>query len=146
MDAQRPGALTPGSAEFRVRSAGLRGTRQRVTVLDTLDTIGGHRTADELVTDLAARGTALPRSTVFNVLDDLVEAGLVLRADLGAGAARYESAAIAGPHHHFVCRVCGAIEDVEAGEVGAISVPADPRFDIESLQVVMRGVCADCCS
>lgn len=143
MDAQRPGALTPAPPESRVRAAGLRSTRPRVTVLDVLDG-GGHRTADELVADLSARGTALPRSTVFNVLDDLVEAGLVLRADLGSGAAYYESAAIADPHHHFVCRVCGTIQDVDVDDVGDLSVPDDPRFEIDSLQVVFRGVCAAC--
>lgn len=127
-----------------MRAAGLRGTRQRVIVLDTLNAIGGHRTADELVSSLADRGTSLPRSTVFNVLDDLVEAGLVLRADLGSGAARYESAAVAGPHHHFVCRLCGGIEDVEFDRLGAITPPDDPRFEVETLQVVLRGVCANC--
>lgn len=144
MDAQRPGALTSADTEARVRAAGLRSTRQRLTVLGALDAIGGHRTADELVGDLADRGTALPRSTVFNVLDDLVSAGLVLRADLGSGAARYESAAAAGPHHHFVCQVCGSIEDVGLDRLGAISLKPDPRFEVESLQVVLRGRCRAC--
>jgi Fe2+ or Zn2+ uptake regulation protein len=144
VDAQRPGALIPGDAEARVRAAGLRSTRQRLTVLDALDAIGGHRTADELVGELVGRGTALPRSTVFNVLDDLVSAGLVLRADLGSGAARYESAAAAGPHHHFVCQICGTIEDVALDRLGSIMVDPDPRFEVESLQVVLRGTCQRC--
>lgn len=145
MDAQRPGAVgQPLPSSERVRAAGLRSTRQRVTVLDALDAIGGHRTADELVGELADRGTALPRSTVFNVIDDLVGAGLVLRADVGAGAARYESAAVAGPHHHFVCDLCGHIEDVAIDQLGDIHLGADIPFQVEAIEVLLRGRCARC--
>lgn len=145
MDAQRPGGVTTaGDLDGRLRGAGLRSTRQRATVLGLLDTVDGHLSADELVGALADHGTALPRSTVFKVLDDLVGAGLVLRAELGPGAARFESAAATGPHHHFVCRVCGAIEDV-AHEV----LPVDTRrivaeHEVHRIEIVLRGRCSAC--
>jgi Fur family transcriptional regulator, stress-responsive regulator len=147
VDAERSGTLSsPDDLGQRIRAAGLRSTRQRMTVLEALDTEPGHLSADQLVAALVDRGTALPRSTVFNVLDDLVEAGLVLRADIGPGATRYESAGTRGRHHHFVCRSCGTIDDVPATTSLAdlVSVVSDHR--VESVEVVFRGLCRRCAS
>jgi Fe2+ or Zn2+ uptake regulation protein len=57
--------------------------------------------------------------------------------------ARYE--ANVEHHHHFVCRVCGRLEDVAAGAFDA----APPReleggHRVEDYEVVLRGVCAKC--
>ncbi len=145
MDAQRPGAVSaPNDLDRRLREAGLRSTRPRVTVLGVLDAQDGHLSADELVVELGRRGTSLPRSTVFNVLDDLVEAGLAFRADLGSGASRYESAATRSPHHHFVCRRCGEIHDVPLAvaldDLGDVAHP----HRVDAVDVVLRGLCERC--
>jgi Fe2+ or Zn2+ uptake regulation protein len=145
VDVERPGALNPpGDLDQRIRAAGLRSTRQRVTVLAVLDAHTGHLSADELVGELVERGTALPRSTVFNVLDDLVDAGLVLRADIGPGASRYESAASRPPHHHFVCRRCGTIDDVPALAPLAGLAEGVAGHRVDSVEVVFRGLCQAC--
>ena len=56
-------------------------------------------------------GRPLPRSSVYNVLTSLAEAGLALTADAGPGPVLCE----AGRewHHHFVCRSCRQLFDVE---------------------------------
>jgi Fe2+ or Zn2+ uptake regulation protein len=150
VDAERPGAVNQpdgfpaGAIDRRIRSTGLRSTRPRVTVLAALDGQSGHLSADELVAALVDRGTALPRSTVFNVLDDLVEAGLVLRADVGPGPSRYESAGARAPHHHFVCRRCGVIDDVPAtASLGGLTEVVNGHR-VESIEVVFRGLCRRC--
>ena len=146
MDAERPGALSSHDATpaARLRTAGLRSTRPRRAVLEALDRLGGHRTADELVEAMAHDGSGLPRSTVFAVLDDLAEAGLVDRAAVGVGAARYETAA-AEPHHHFVCERCGRLEDLPVdlidhriGDLGQVGIT------ISRVDLVARGLCASC--
>ena len=109
LDAARPGQVTPAAAA-RLRRAGLRATRARVTVLDTLASLGGHRTADELAAALAGARVPIPRASLYHVLGTLSSAGLLVVADAGPGVTRYE---VAGTwHHHFVCRRCRAIIDV----------------------------------
>ncbi len=131
------------SIDERIRDTGLRVTRQRVLVYDALAALGGHRTADELVSALDAAGTALPRATVYNVLDDLSTVGLVMQADRGPGAAVYEAAN--GWHHHFVCRVCGAVEDVPCVIGSKPCIDTDvPGAAIDEAQIIFRGVCASC--
>jgi len=127
----------------RLREAGLRVTRPRVTVLDLLAELGGHHTAEGLNATLTAAGDSMTRGTVYNVIDDLVRAGLVMQADRGPGTAVYE---LAGTwHHHFICRECGVMIDVEC-EIGEKPcVHGDvPGAVVDEAQIILRGVCTSC--
>jgi Fur family ferric uptake transcriptional regulator len=112
-------------------------------VLAALEDLGGHRSADEVRDRLAAGGRPLPRSSVYNVLTSLAGAGLALNADAGPGAALYE----AGQewHHHFVCRSCHRVFDVEC-LLGArpCLTPGTNVGVVEDAQVIFRGICTAC--
>ena len=129
--------------EDRLHDAGLRVTRPRVTILELLQELGGHHTAEELNAMLVERGTSLTRGTVYNVLDDLVRVGLAMRADRGPGTALYELAEVW--HHHFVCRECGAVIDVDCvvGRKSCLDVEM-PGAVVDEAQIIFRGICADC--
>ena len=131
------------TAATRIRTAGLRVTPGRVAAIETLEALEGHRTVDEVAKGLAGRGVKVARATVFNVLSDLVAAGLVVIADAGPGAARYEVAT--RDHHHFVCTVCGSIADVPCAEDGGRCIePAVVDGTVTKVQVIYRGVCNTC--
>ena len=85
----------------RLREAGLRATRPRQLVYETLMEIGGHHSVDELVSLLRDRGHQVTRMSIYNVVADLQRAGLVLCADTGPGRALYEISETW--HHHFGC-------------------------------------------
>lgn len=127
----------------RLRAAGLKATRPRVAVAQTLHDMGGHRTADEVHARLADHGVDLPRTSVYNALGALAGAGVLLRADVGPGAVVYEAADTW--HHHFVCRRCGDITDVPCvvGERPCLSPDGDVGV-VDEAQVIFRGVCARC--
>jgi Fur family ferric uptake transcriptional regulator len=138
VDVQRTAELSR-----QLRERGLRATGPRVEVLAALEDLGGHRTADEVRDQLAAAGQPLPRSSVYNVLTSLAEAGLAMTADAGPGAVLYE----AGQqwHHHFVCRSCHRIFDVKC-VIGARPC-LTPGTDVgiaDEAQVIFRGTCTDC--
>lgn len=129
----------------RLRSAGLRVTQARLSVFETLEDLGGHPTADELARTLAARGATISRMSVFNVLADLTAAKLVMVADAGAGATRYEIDT--GWHHHFVCRTCSSIADVPCAEdTKPCMAPDLPVGTVDEAQVIYRGICESCLS
>jgi Fur family transcriptional regulator, stress-responsive regulator len=127
-----------GTAPERLRHAGLRATRPRVTVLRWLDANPGHHPADRVV-----ERTALSRATVYHVLGQLSGVDLVLTAEPTAGPVLYETAA--DRHHHFVCRSCGRIIDVACltGETPCLHVDV-PGALVEQADVTLRGVCPDC--
>lgn len=138
MDVQRAAGLSD-----RLRDGGLRATAPRVEILAALEDLGGHRSAEEIHAELAARGSRVPRSSVYNVLTSLADAGLVLRADAGPGAVLYEAGG--RWHHHFVCRVCGRVFDVECvtGEKPCLT-PGSELGVVDEAQVIFRGTCTEC--
>lgn len=127
----------------RLREAGLRVTRARLTVLGILETTPGHHSADELGAALRSSGEPLPRATVYHVLRALEQAGLVIVAEAGPGRVLYEAAV--EWHHHLVCRECAAIIDVPClrGAKPCLD-PELPGAVIDEAQVVFRGRCAAC--
>jgi Fur family ferric uptake transcriptional regulator len=127
----------------RLRGVGLRATRPRLLAYMTLAELGGHRSLDDLVDALRARGQALPRDAVYEVVESLRLAGLVMGADAGPGGALYEVATT--PHHHFVCRACAGVTDVprDAGPAPRLEAGADVGVADEA-QVIFRGLCKRC--
>ena len=127
----------------RLRCGGLRVTRPRLLVLHLLHATPGHHSADDIVALLAARDTPLPRASVYNVVSALVDCGLVTMVSVGPGCARYEYGT---PwHHHFVCKMCGSIQDVccVVGDKPCLT-PPDVDGSVDEAQITFRGVCSAC--
>lgn len=136
--------LDPAVLSERLRSAGLRVTRPRVAVYQALADLGGHQAADDVYERVVATGARLSRTSVYNALDALSAAGVVLHADAGPGRRLFEVGTTW--HHHAVCRRCGTISDIACavGEKPCLE-PGDPDWgDIEEAQIIFRGVCATC--
>jgi Fe2+ or Zn2+ uptake regulation protein len=127
-----------------IRNAGLKATRSRLSVLNALAEIGGHCSADQVYQHLNQKGEGVPRGTVFKVVGDLSESGVLMVTDVGPGRTLYEYAEVW--HHHFVCRKCSRILDVPCVEgrkpclLPDVEVPAI----IEEAQIIFRGVCHEC--
>lgn len=144
-DHQATSAMFTGQWASRLREAGLRVTRSRVQIMHALHEVGGHPSSEELVQWLRSGVEPIPRATVYKVLEDLAECGVVMRADHGSRGARYELAEVW--HHHFVCRECGVIMDVPCvrGEKPCLDANF-PDAEIDEAQVIFRGLCLDCAS
>jgi Fe2+ or Zn2+ uptake regulation protein len=129
-----------------LQEAGLRVTRPRLLVLQLLRDLGGHRSADDLVAELQVQGMPLSRASVYGVVGALLNHGLLMVSDIGPGRALYEFAE--QWHHHFICRACGAIQDV------LCLVERQPCLDtdhsehvdgkVDEAQVIFRGYCRAC--
>ncbi len=129
--------------ETCLREKGLRVTSQRVAVMEYLVSTPRHPTAEDVS---RAVNRALPtasRASVYNVLHSLREAGLVRELVFDDAVARYD--ANGGRHHHFICRSCGAVEDVPWE-----MLPSAPRRrlpdgrTVEAWAVTLRGLCPGC--
>lgn len=96
-----------------LRTAGLRATAARVTVLRVLSGRASASSHPEITAALAEDGW--DRATLYRNLVDLTEAGLLRRVDLGDHVWRYELSG--GPdgahddaeHPHFLCTECGDV-------------------------------------
>ena len=127
----------------RIRGAGLKLTPQRLAVLDYLQRAEGHQTAEQIGAALNRRLPRAARATVYNALRALCDAGLVSEVRLDGATARYDTNL--APHHHFICRRCGRIEDVSAERASpAPAVELGEGYEVEGVEIVLRGLCAAC--
>jgi Fur family ferric uptake transcriptional regulator len=124
---------------------GFRVTPQRQLILDAICAAGGHTTFDEVFARVQAKSSAVNRATVYRALDFLCELRLVVAADVGNGHTVYE---IAGdqPHHHLVCRACGAMVEIshDAVRTWFAKLERDHGFHVDMDHVALFGLCQAC--
>lgn len=99
-------------------------------------------TPDEIRVAAARRVRGLGIATVYRALRQLVDGGDALVVEVPGVAPRYERAG-RGHHHHFHCRACGQVFEVDGcpGDVGRI---APPGFRVDGHEIVLFGTCASC--
>jgi Fur family ferric uptake transcriptional regulator len=139
--------ILPDELRDALRSVGLRATPSRLGVLALLRGEAQPRSHAEVADRLADRGW--DRATIYRNLIDLVDAGLVARADLGDHVWRFEavggSAHAAERHPHFVCTECGAVACLPGLELRASTVRGAPRaIKQRRVEVQVKGVCDAC--
>lgn len=129
-----------------MRSASLRVTRPRVAVLDVVDA-HPHADTDSIFTAVRETLPDVSRQAVYDVLGALSASGLVRKIQPTGSVARYESR-VGDNHHHVVCRVCGAIADVDCavGDSPCLHASDDNGFVIDEAEVIYWGTCPDCTS
>ncbi|GMR03037.1 MAG: ferric iron uptake transcriptional regulator [Acidimicrobiia bacterium] len=89
----------------------IRYTPGRKAVVTAIQLASGPRSAAELV---EMDGIRVPVSSLYRTLVVLEESGILRKDHDTSGIARYElSQWLSGHHHHVVCVVCGAIQDIE---------------------------------
>jgi Fur family ferric uptake transcriptional regulator/Fur family peroxide stress response transcriptional regulator len=121
---------------------GLKMTPQRRAIVEFLQTCVDHPTAEEIMAAVNERFPMTSRPTVYNTLNWLKGSGLVNEVYEG-GAVRYDPNT--SPHHHFVCRRCSRVEDVEPAVLGELHLESLPgQQKIENFQVTIRGLCLNC--
>jgi Fur family ferric uptake transcriptional regulator len=127
-----------------LRGVDLRVTAPRVAVLAAVYE-HPHADTEEIIGAARANLGELSHQAVYDVLRALTAAGLVRRIEPAGSVARYESR-VGDNHHHVVCRLCGAIADVDCavGTTPCLSASDDHGFTIDEAEVTYWGLCPDC--
>ncbi|HZW05229.1 MAG TPA: Fur family transcriptional regulator [Anaerolineaceae bacterium] len=128
-----------------LRARGYRVTPQRRMVLDAVCEGGGHLTLDEVHARLEHKDPPVSLSTLYRALDFLVNQQLVVAAQRSDGKTVYEIARPA-PHHHLVCRACGAELEISHTEVEKLydRIRTQYDFSLDCDHLTLRGLCRKC--
>ncbi|MDE5902860.1 MAG: transcriptional repressor [Muribaculaceae bacterium] len=121
--------------------AGVRPSLHRLAVLSTIANDRCHPSADDLYRRISEQYPGVSRTTVYNSLHALVDAGLVKELKLERGVSHFDFL-LQPPHGHFICSHCGRIFDM--GLPPELADSADPGFRIDAIDLNFKGICPDC--
>ena len=94
-----------------LKSSGLKATLPRIKILEVFQrTARRHMTAEDVYKALLADGADIGLATVYRVLMQFEQAGLLTRSNFESGKSVFELNE--GQHHdHLVCLTCGRVEE-----------------------------------
>ena len=100
-----------------LKSTGLKATVPRLKILDVFQKGGQrHMTAEDVFRVLLTEHTDIGLATVYRVLTQFEQAGILTRSHFESGKAVYELNE--GTHHdHMVCLDCGRVEEFYDAEI-----------------------------
>lgn len=119
-----------------------RETRQRKAIRRAFREAGHPLSPQELLEAARAHVDGLGIATVYRNLRKLQEKGEIEPVELPGEPARYEVAG-KGHHHHFHCRDCDRVYEVE-GCPGNLRDITPDGFRLEHHEFVLYGLCETC--
>jgi|SRR5688500_4360163 Fur family transcriptional regulator, ferric uptake regulator len=128
-----------------LKEAGYRLTKPRRSVAHVLLGTQMPLSIEEIHTRLDDR--TINRVSIYRTIQLLCDLGIVRRLQFHEGFARYELADTFGSHHHhFVCNLCGRVEDIDACPLAATeqAIIRRTRSRITSHSLEFYGVCGVC--
>ena len=129
-----------------LKSMGLKATYPRLKVLDIFrkgDT--RHMSAEDVYRALMAENVEIGLATVYRVLTQFEQAGLLTRSQFDSGKAVFELNE--GEHHdHLVCTHCGRVEEFfdEVIEHRQHNIATEHNFLLTGHAMALYGVCPQC--
>ena len=129
-----------------LKSTGLKATLPRLKILEIFQTgRQRHMTAEDVFRVLLDERSDIGLATVYRVLTQFEQAGILLRSNFESGKAVYELNE--GQHHdHFVCTACGKVEEFYDPEIEKrqMMIAEQMGWQIQDHSMSLYGHCADC--
>ncbi|HEY3912161.1 MAG TPA: Fur family transcriptional regulator [Stellaceae bacterium] len=126
------------SALKRLRAAGLRPTRQRLSLARLLLEGGDrHITAEQLHGEALGAGIRVSLATIYNTLHQFTEVGLLREAVVEPGRSYFDTNT--ADHHHFFCEATGELQDIPGHHLVVSGLPAPPLgTEIRRVDIIIR--------
>ncbi|MBK6865207.1 MAG: ferric iron uptake transcriptional regulator [Ideonella sp.] len=131
-----------------LKSSGLKATLPRIKILEVFQkTQRRHMTAEDVYKALLADGSDIGLATVYRVLMQFEQAGLLTRNHFESGKSVFELNE--GSHHdHLVCVDCGRVEEFFDPEIEARqrAIARERGFELQEHALSLYAACskADC--
>lgn len=123
-----------------------RNTIQCTLVLETVNKLMSHATADEIYDELVKEYPTISRGTVYRNLQRLCEMGVIRKREIPGGADRFDH--LCSNHYHVRCVKCGRVFDVDMEYIADMeqSIKDAHGFVFTGHDIVFKGICLECSS
>ena len=133
-----------GTFEQYLLNKGLRKTQERFAILDAIYSIEGHFTLEELMDMMNASKFHVSRATLYNTMDLLTDAHLVIRHKFD-NSSQYEKSFNMTTHFHRICMTCGNVTEVRDEKLRRVIENTHSKgFSIAHTSLYMYGMCSKC--
>lgn len=121
-----------------------RNTIQRGLVMQAVQSMHNHPTADEIYSHIVRSHPGISRATVYRNLAALAGEGLIQRVTHLDAADRFDFNL--APHYHFICQGCGKVYDVELPYQDKLleAIQPLPGFTYQQHHLTVTGLCPHC--
>jgi len=134
------------SDQSELKSIGLKATFPRLKILDLFRKAEDrHMSADDVYRILMTENVDIGLATVYRVLTQFEEAGILLRSQFDGGKSVFELNG--GEHHdHLVCTNCGRVEEFHDAEIERRQQEIADRhgFTLNEHALSLYGLCPTC--
>jgi len=121
-----------------------RKTPERFAILENIYSFQGHFDAETLYNSMLDE-YRVSLATVYNTLDLLLDAGVIIKHQFDGQAAEYEKSIGGSIHHHAVCMVCGSVREFTDKKIKrAIQSKNFASFESSHYSLYIYGVCKKC--
>ena len=119
-------------------------TRQRRVILEELNRLKTHPSADEIYHRVRERIPRISLGTVYRNLELLCESGEIRKLELAGSQRRFDG--MTEDHYHLRCTRCGKIEDVEMEPLKHVEtqIKKQSGFQVMGHQLEFYGLCPAC--
>ena len=120
-----------------------RDTQQRRAIRAVIEEAGRPLGPREVLESARSQCPGLGIATVYRTLKTGVVGGWLRQVDLPGDAPRYE---VMGKqhHHHFHCRACDRVYEIDGCPGEGLRKLTPPGFSLEEHEVVLYGKCPEC--
>jgi len=123
----------------------LRKTTERYKILEHICLIRGHFDVEMLRKRLEDNNFHVSRASVYNTIELLMDAQLVVRFQFTSQLVQYELKALAATHHHAICNHCGVVKDVKNDKIATdVTNFRITKFSHEYHALFIYGICSKC--
>jgi Fe2+ or Zn2+ uptake regulation protein len=126
-----------------LKKQNIRVSNRRKLVLEYMCRNLNHPTAEQIYMGIKKDMPHLSRTTIYNTLHTLTEAGLVRLLNIEDNETRYDI--MTEDHGHFKCEKCGAIFNFRINP-GTLAAEDLSGFKVTDRNVYFKGVCPRCLS
>lgn len=130
--------------ERACRSNSIKITHQRREIFLLMAAAQSHPSAEVIYRHIKTRLPMISLDTVYRTLALFERIGIISRVQILDDRGRFDANPL--PHHHLICSRCKGITDFYWPAIDSMQLPPETKRwgAIETKQLELRGICADC--